>query len=108
MRYNTCPNNYFFIRSTPEKVEQWPEPHSVHVSIIDAAIVIYGKLYVLVPSKHKMQMTEHFAECIKNTKNSVRQISVFWFVAYYILNVFFFQAIGRKRLEVKKLFDLRY
>ncbi|VDM38431.1 unnamed protein product [Toxocara canis] len=64
------------IESSMEEEHWWPEPLSPTTAVIDAAITVYGRLYPLVPSKYKMQMTEHFAECIKSTKHVNRQQSI--------------------------------
>uniref|UniRef100_F1KQ33 HEAT repeat-containing protein 5B n=1 Tax=Ascaris suum TaxID=6253 RepID=F1KQ33_ASCSU len=64
------------IQSSMDEEQWWPEPLPPSTAVIDAAITVYGRLYPLVPSKHKMQMTEHFAECIKGTKNINRQQAI--------------------------------
>ncbi|VDK22361.1 unnamed protein product [Anisakis simplex] len=64
------------IESSADVDYWWPEPLPASTAVIDAAITVYGRLYPLVPSKHKMQITEHFAECIKSTKHLNRQQAV--------------------------------
>uniref|UniRef100_A0A158R4G2 HEAT repeat-containing protein 5B n=1 Tax=Syphacia muris TaxID=451379 RepID=A0A158R4G2_9BILA len=98
--YPAIENDYFsLLQKMPERFNQWPEPHSVFVAVIDEAIVTYGRLYVLVPSKHKMQMTEHFAECIKNTKNSARQLAI-------QKNVFACLLVSLKTVGEQKVYKL--
>ncbi|CAG9536111.1 unnamed protein product [Cercopithifilaria johnstoni] len=54
----------------------WPEPLCHDVIVINRAISLYGRIYPFAPSKHQLQMAEHFAKCIKGTKNVVRQQSI--------------------------------
>ncbi|KAL3985776.1 hypothetical protein ACH3XW_40030 [Acanthocheilonema viteae] len=54
----------------------WPEPLCHTVMVINAAINLYGRIYPFAPPKHQLQMAEHFAKCIKGTKNIVRQQSI--------------------------------
>uniref|UniRef100_A0A0R3S5B1 HEAT repeat-containing protein 5B n=1 Tax=Elaeophora elaphi TaxID=1147741 RepID=A0A0R3S5B1_9BILA len=54
----------------------WPEPLCHTVIVINAAISLYGRIYPFAPPKHQLQMAEHFAKCIKGTKNIVRQQSI--------------------------------
>lgn len=54
----------------------WPETLCHTVTVINAAISMYGRIYPFVPPKHQLQMAEHFAKCVKGTKNIVRQQSV--------------------------------
>lgn len=61
----------------------WPEPFTHTVDVIDAAITMYGRIYPLVPPKHKLQMAEHFADCVKGTKNVVRQQAVSFSNVHY-------------------------
>ncbi|VDM97337.1 unnamed protein product [Thelazia callipaeda] len=54
----------------------WPEPLTHAVEVINAAINMYGRIYPQVPLKHKLQMAEHFAECVRGTRNVARQQSI--------------------------------
>ncbi len=57
--------------------DEMPEPLPIGVALIDTALIVYGRIFPHVPTKHKLQMTDHFAECIKSsTKQTVRQQSV--------------------------------
>jgi hypothetical protein len=38
------------------------------VSVIDAAIELFGLLYPHISTKHRTQLIEHFVECLKLTK----------------------------------------
>uniref|UniRef100_A0A914XTE3 HEAT repeat-containing protein 5B n=1 Tax=Plectus sambesii TaxID=2011161 RepID=A0A914XTE3_9BILA len=53
-----------------------PEPLPVSVATIDGALLTYGRIFPLVPAKHKLQMSEHFAECIKSSKPGARQQAI--------------------------------
>ncbi|OZC08270.1 hypothetical protein X798_04749 [Onchocerca flexuosa] len=54
----------------------WPESLCHTIIVINAAISMYGRIYPFVPPKHQLQMAEHFAKCIKGTKNIVRQQAI--------------------------------
>jgi len=36
--------------------------------VIDASIELFGQLYPYISTKHRMQLIEHFLECLKVTK----------------------------------------
>ncbi|CAD6191634.1 unnamed protein product [Caenorhabditis auriculariae] len=65
------------ISSSAERVEDlWPEKDSTQLECLDAAIQAYGKVFPLVATKHKVQITEHFGEVVKNCKNAARQQAI--------------------------------
>ncbi|VIO98705.1 Uncharacterized protein BM_BM2175 [Brugia malayi] len=64
------------VKVTIDDALWWPEPLCHTVTVINEAISVYGRIYPFVPSKHQLQMTEHFAKCIKGTKNIIRQQSI--------------------------------
>jgi len=45
-----------------------PLPLPLGVSVIDASIELFGKLYPHISNKHRQQLIEHFVECLKVTK----------------------------------------
>lgn len=45
-----------------------PVPLPLGVSVIDAAIELFGLLYPHISTKHRTQLIEHFVECLKVTK----------------------------------------
>lgn len=45
-----------------------PVPLPLGVSVVDASIELFGKLYPHISTKHRQQLIEHFAECLKVTK----------------------------------------
>lgn len=71
------------------------------VAVIDASVTLFGLIFPRVAYKHRLQMLEHFSECIRQSK-SVRQeaiqINVFTavlsgmkvrhFILLYILIIF--------------------
>lgn len=67
---------FIFYRCLMEEELYWPEPLPNAVSVIDSAVTVYGRTYPLVPPRHKLQMADHFAECIKSTKNTQRRQAV--------------------------------
>uniref|UniRef100_A0A8C3AV72 HEAT repeat-containing protein 5B n=1 Tax=Cyclopterus lumpus TaxID=8103 RepID=A0A8C3AV72_CYCLU len=55
--------------------EAIPGPLPLGVSVIDASVALFGVVFPHVSSKHRLQMLDHFAECIKQAKG-VRQQAV--------------------------------
>ncbi|KAG7248558.1 hypothetical protein CRUP_019702, partial [Coryphaenoides rupestris] len=55
--------------------EAVPGPLPLGVSVIDASVALFGVVFPHVSFKHRLQMLDHFAECIKQAKN-VRQQAV--------------------------------
>ncbi|EJD76264.1 HEAT repeat containing 5B [Loa loa] len=64
------------VKVTVDDALWWPEPFCHTVIVINAAINMYGRIYPFVPAKYQLQMAEHFAKCVKGTKNIVRQQSI--------------------------------
>uniref|UniRef100_T1H0I8 TOG domain-containing protein n=1 Tax=Megaselia scalaris TaxID=36166 RepID=T1H0I8_MEGSC len=62
-------------RSVQLKNEQCPGPLPLGVAVIDMSIILFGVIFPRAANKHRVQMLEHFAECIKQAK-SVRQEAV--------------------------------
>nr|XP_055377450.1 HEAT repeat-containing protein 5B isoform X2 [Condylostylus longicornis] len=56
-------------RSLP-KNEQCPGPLPLGVAVIDMSVILYGLIFPRVANKHRLQMLEHFVECIKQAKSS--------------------------------------
>ena len=52
-----------------------PDPLPLGVSVIDAAILLFGKAFPSVAPKHREQLLSHFKECISQAK-SARQQSI--------------------------------
>ncbi|KAK7148026.1 hypothetical protein R3I93_012360 [Phoxinus phoxinus] len=55
--------------------EAVPGPLPLGVSVIDASVALFGVVFPHVSFKHRLQMLDHFAECIKQAKG-VRQQAV--------------------------------
>ncbi|GMS80555.1 hypothetical protein PENTCL1PPCAC_2730, partial [Pristionchus entomophagus] len=53
-----------------------PDPQLPTVASLDGAIAIYGKIFPLLPNKHRLQITEHCVETIKNAKPAARQQAI--------------------------------
>lgn len=54
-----------------------PGPLPLGVSVIDAAIALFGLAFSHVAQKHRVQMLRHFAECVKQSvKNPTRQRAI--------------------------------
>ncbi|CAH8529433.1 unnamed protein product [Dicrocoelium dendriticum] len=55
-------------------------PPPVSVAVIDSAVELFGRVYPYVPMRHRVQMMDHFAECIrlaKSARQEAIQINVF-------------------------------
>ncbi|XP_030235431.1 HEAT repeat-containing protein 5B isoform X2 [Gadus morhua] len=55
--------------------EAVPGPLPLGVSVIDASVALFGVVFPHVSFKHRLQMLDHFAECIKQAKG-IRQQAV--------------------------------
>ncbi|XP_073829130.1 HEAT repeat-containing protein 5B isoform X2 [Musca autumnalis] len=52
------------------KADQCPGPLPLGVAIIDMSITLFGLIFPKVANKHRLQMLDHFGECIKQAKSS--------------------------------------
>ncbi|XP_058822111.1 HEAT repeat-containing protein 5B isoform X2 [Topomyia yanbarensis] len=50
--------------------EQCPGPLPLGVAVIDQSVTLFGLIFPKVANKHRLQMLEHFGECIKHAKSS--------------------------------------
>lgn len=61
-------------------MEQGQGPLPLGVAIIDMSIVLFGVIFPKVANKHRIQMFDHFVECIKQAKSNRQeaiQINIF-------------------------------
>ncbi|CAH0385852.1 unnamed protein product [Bemisia tabaci] len=49
--------------------ENIPGPLPLGVAVIDASVTLFGKIFSCVANKHRLQMLDHFSECIKQAKS---------------------------------------
>ncbi|TMW51951.1 hypothetical protein DOY81_002941 [Sarcophaga bullata] len=52
------------------KADQCPGPLPLGVAIIDMSITLFGVIFPKVANKHRLQMLDHFGECIRQAKSS--------------------------------------
>ncbi|XP_055847565.1 HEAT repeat-containing protein 5B isoform X1 [Episyrphus balteatus] len=52
------------------KSEQCPGPLPLGVAVIDMSVHLFGLIFPRVANKHRLQMLDHFGECIKQAKSS--------------------------------------
>ncbi|GLH08860.1 HEAT repeat-containing protein 5B [Gryllus bimaculatus] len=71
--------------------ENCPGPLPLGVAVIDMSVTLFGQIFPHVANKHRLQMLDHFAECIRHAK-SARQEAV-------QLNVFTAVLSGLKGLN---------
>lgn len=71
-----------------------PGPLPLGVAVIDMSVSLFGQIFPRVANKHRLQMLEHFSECIKHAK-SARQEAV-------QMNVFTAVLSGLKGLNEAK------
>ncbi|XP_067013409.1 HEAT repeat-containing protein 5B [Anabrus simplex] len=50
--------------------ENIPGPLPLGVAVIDMSVTLFGLIFPRVANKHRLQMLDHFAECIKHAKSS--------------------------------------
>lgn len=48
----------------------YPGPLPLGVAVIDTSVTLFGAIFPRVANKHRIQMFDHFAECIKHAKSS--------------------------------------
>lgn len=46
-----------------------PGPLPLGVAVIDLSVTLFGQIFPRVANKHRLQMLDHFSECIKHTKS---------------------------------------
>ncbi|CAD5225791.1 unnamed protein product [Bursaphelenchus okinawaensis] len=51
---------------------RWPQPLPPQLVSLDAAVSMFGRIYPLVPSRHKLQLTNHFINCMANLRQTPR------------------------------------
>ncbi|XP_048508039.1 HEAT repeat-containing protein 5B isoform X2 [Athalia rosae] len=74
--------------------EMVPGPLPLGVAVIDMSVSLFGQIFPRVANKHRLQMLEHFSECIKHAKSG-RQEAV-------QMNVFTAVLSGLKGLNEAK------
>ncbi|XP_059611858.1 HEAT repeat-containing protein 5B isoform X2 [Phlebotomus argentipes] len=52
------------------KTEFCPGPLPLGVTVIDTSVTLFGLIFPKVANKHRLQMLDHFAECIKHAKTT--------------------------------------
>ncbi|XP_055929916.1 HEAT repeat-containing protein 5B-like isoform X2 [Argiope bruennichi] len=63
-----------------KKGEFVPDPLPLGVAVIDMSVVLFGLVFPVVAYKHRLQMLDHFSECIrqaKATRQEAVQINIF-------------------------------
>ncbi|KAG5899474.1 hypothetical protein JTB14_015325 [Gonioctena quinquepunctata] len=75
--------------------ETIPGPLPLGVTVIDISVLLFGQIFPRVTNKHRVQMLDHFTECIKHVR-STRQEAV-------QINVFTALLSGLKGLTETKL-----
>lgn len=56
------------------------DPLPLGVAVIDMSVVLFGLVFPVVAYKHRLQMLDHFSECIrqaKATRQEAVQINIF-------------------------------
>eukprot|EP00043_Microstomoeca_roanoka_P025463 m.8800 g.8800 ORF g.8800 m.8800 type:complete len:1905 (-) comp5537_c0_seq1:250-5964(-) len=72
-------------------------PLDPQVEVLDAAVVLFGKVFPLLPSsKHRLQLLEHFDACISSAKGATRTQAV-------QVNIFAAFLSGLKKMAELKL-----
>ncbi|KAJ8688360.1 hypothetical protein QAD02_024155 [Eretmocerus hayati] len=74
--------------------ESLPGPLPLGVAVIDMSVSLFGQIFPRVANKHRLQMLDHFGECIKHAK-SARQEAI-------QMNVFTAILTGLKGLNEAK------
>ncbi|XP_044256431.1 HEAT repeat-containing protein 5B isoform X4 [Tribolium madens] len=90
-----CNLAYMFLFVLFSQSEIIPGPLPLGVAVIDMSVLLFGQIFPRVANKHRLQMVDHFAECIKHAKSS-RQEAV-------QMNVFTALLSGLKGLTEAKM-----
>ena len=53
--------------------EAVPGPLPLGVSVIDSSVQLFGLVFPRVAHKHRLQMLQHFNDCIKSSKSARQQ-----------------------------------
>ena len=64
------PNSVYMTHITGTSL---PDPLPLGVSVIDAAILLFGKAFPSVAPKHRQQLLSHFKDCISQAKSARQQ-----------------------------------
>jgi len=57
-----------------------PGPLPLGVAVVDKSLTVFGRIFPRVAQKHRLQMLQHFGECIrtaKSNKTEILQINIF-------------------------------
>jgi len=63
---STLEHDSTYLFRTKSDLEHHPLP--ITTALIDASIIVFGRIYPRVANKHKFQMIKHFKECIRTAK----------------------------------------
>ena len=64
----------------PSLSDTSPGPPPLGVAVVDKSLVVFGRIFPRVAQKHRMQMLQHFGECIRTAKTNkaeILQINIF-------------------------------
>lgn len=50
--------------------EELPGPLPLGVAVIDSSVALFGLVFPRVANKHRLQILDHFLECIRHAKSS--------------------------------------
>ncbi|XP_031777136.1 HEAT repeat-containing protein 5B isoform X2 [Nasonia vitripennis] len=64
LEHNSC----CLYRPIPQD-ESLPGPLPLGVAVIDMSVSLFGQIFPRVANKHRLQMLDHFSECIKHAKS---------------------------------------
>jgi len=77
---NALEHDHCWLYRTQPDLETAIGPLPLGVSVIDQSLVVFGKIFPRAAQKHRLQMLNHFADCIKTAKANkleVLQINIF-------------------------------
>lgn len=63
-------SNFSFFVTQNESV---PGPLPLGVAVIDSSVQLFGLVFPRVAHKHRLQMLQHFSDCIKSSKSARQQ-----------------------------------
>lgn len=61
---------WYYRRTNSVQNEELPGPLPLGVAVIDSSVSLFGLIFPRVANKHRLQILEHFVECIRHAKSS--------------------------------------
>ncbi|KRX15270.1 HEAT repeat-containing protein 5A [Trichinella nelsoni] len=98
--------NVFELCLQTDKIAFMQPTLPLSTALVDASVMLFGHVFPYVQSKHRVQMMEHFADCIKQLKGAKQAtvqgnvvLALIWSLKVSLLLIFGNLADGKLSLE---------